>query len=66
MPYVHIEITDEGVTEDAKAEVIAGVTASSTCSRQESGDDVRRHRRSPARQLGHRWRARCRVAVPGT
>jgi 4-oxalocrotonate tautomerase len=26
MPYVHIEITDEDVTDDAKAEVIAGVT----------------------------------------
>jgi 4-oxalocrotonate tautomerase len=26
MPYVHIEITDEGVTEGAKADVIAGVT----------------------------------------
>ena len=26
MPYVRIEITDEDVTDDAKAEVIAGVT----------------------------------------
>jgi 4-oxalocrotonate tautomerase len=26
MPYVHIEITDEDVTDGAKAEVIAGVT----------------------------------------
>ncbi len=26
MPYVHIEVTDEDVTADAKAELIAGVT----------------------------------------
>ena len=26
MPYVRIEITDEGVADEAKAEVIAGVT----------------------------------------
>jgi 4-oxalocrotonate tautomerase len=26
MPYVHIAITDEDVTDDAKAELIAGVT----------------------------------------
>ena len=65
MPYVHIEITDEDVTEGAKAEVIAGVTdvlqrvlGKDPATTFVVIDEV------PLGQLGDRRRARRRVAEP--